>query len=179
VLVRGPDLAGGGQEIDALTQRYPNARCLTDRAASATDVLAALDGSRLAHIAAHGTFRSDNPLFSALRVDDGPITVYDVAGLRRAPYRIVLSTCDSARLESVGADELLGLTAALLPLGTAGVVASLLPVNDAATVDVMLTLHDALSAGATLAGALLRARAAERDPLQHVAALSFVAMGAS
>lgn len=179
VLVRGPDLPGGGREIDLLAQQYPNARRLSDGAATATDVLDALDGSSLAHIAAHGTFRSDNPLFSALRVDDGPITVYDLAGLRRAPYRIVLSTCDSGRLEFVGADELLGLTAALLPLGTAGVVASLLPVNDAATVDVMRTLHEALKAGATLAGALLRARVAERDPLQHVAALSFVAMGSA
>jgi tetratricopeptide (TPR) repeat protein len=179
VLVRGPGLTGGGREIDALVQRYPSARCLTDGAASATNVLGALDGSSLAHITAHGTFRSDNPLFSALRVHDGPITVYDFAGLRRAPYRIVLSTCDSARLESVGADELLGLTAALLPLGTAGIVASLLPVNDAATVDVMLTLHEALRAGATLAGALLRARVADRDALQHIAALSFVAMGAT
>jgi CHAT domain-containing protein len=179
VLVRGPGLAGGGREIDVLAQRYPGARRLSDDAATATDVLGALDGSSLAHIAAHGTFRSDNPLFSALRLDDGPITVYDLARLRRAPYRIVLSTCDSGRLESVGADELLGLTAALLPLGTAGVVASLLPVNDAATVGVMLTLHEALRAGATLAGALLSARMAERHPLQHVTALSFVAMGAT
>jgi CHAT domain-containing protein len=142
-------------------------------------VLAALDGSSLAHIAAHGTFRADNPLFSSLRVDDGPITVYDLARLRRAPYRIVLSTCDSGRLESVGVDELLGLTAALLPLGTAGVVASLVPVNDAATVGVMLILHEALASGATLAGALRTARLAETDLLQHVTALSFVAMGAA
>jgi CHAT domain-containing protein/tetratricopeptide (TPR) repeat protein len=179
VLVRGPGLAGDGREMDVLAQRYPGARRLSGDAATATNVLSALDGSSLAHIAAHGTFRSDNPLFSALRLDDGPITVYDLARLRRAPYRIVLSTCDSGRLESVGADELLGLTAALLPLGTAGVVASLLPVNDAATVGVMLTLHEALRAGATLAGGLLSARMAERDPLQHVTALSFVAMGAT
>jgi tetratricopeptide (TPR) repeat protein len=179
VLVRGPGLSGGGLEIDTLAKQYPGARRLADGAASAADVLAALDGSSLAHIAAHGTFRADNPLFSSLRVDDGPITVYDLARLRRAPYRIVLSTCDSGRLESVGVDELLGLTAALLPLGTAGVVASLVPVNDAATVGVMLILHEALASGATLAGALRTARLAETDLLQHVTALSFVAMGAA
>ena len=34
-------------------------------------LLRALDGAGLGHIAAHGRFRSDNVLFSSLRVHDG------------------------------------------------------------------------------------------------------------
>ena len=37
------------------------------------------------HVAAHGTFRADSPMFSSLRLDDGPMTVHDVERLRRAP----------------------------------------------------------------------------------------------
>ena len=48
-------------------------------------VLAALDGAWLAHIAAHGRFRADSPLFSSLRMHDGPLTVYDFEQLHRAP----------------------------------------------------------------------------------------------
>ena len=45
-------------------------------------MLTALDGAWLAHIAAHGIFRADSPLFSSLRMHDGPLTVYDFEQLR-------------------------------------------------------------------------------------------------
>jgi tetratricopeptide (TPR) repeat protein len=51
-------------------------------------------------------------------------------------------------LAPVGADELLGLASALLPLGTAGIVASVAQVNDRAAAPLMLALHRRLrSAG--------------------------------
>ena len=43
----------------------------SDGAATAENVLHGLDGAWLAHIAAHGTFRADSPLFSALRSTTG------------------------------------------------------------------------------------------------------------
>lgn len=132
-------------------------------------VLEALDGAALAHIAAHGTFRADSPLFSSLRMADGPLIVHDFERLDRSPYRIILSSCDTGRLATVGADELLGLVTALLPLGTAGVVASSAPVNDAAVVPLMLALHKGLSAGLSLAEALRDARAALPGDATHQA----------
>ena len=114
-------------------------------------MLHALDGAWLAHIAAHGTFRADSPLFSSLHMYDGPLTVYDFEQLDRAPYRLVLSCCDSGLQAPAGADELLGLVSSLLPLGTAGVVAAIVPVNDHAVVPMMVDLHRYLRAGQTLA----------------------------
>jgi tetratricopeptide (TPR) repeat protein len=179
VLVRGPDLRTGGAEVPALAAVYPHATVLENGTATVQRVLDAIDGSRLAHIAAHGTFRADSPLFSSLRLDDGPLTVHDFERLKRAPYRLVLPSCDSARLAPVGADELLGLTAALLPLGTVEIVASVVPVNDAATVALMLALHRGLRCGQTMAEALLSARGdLYGDPVQRATALSFVALGA-
>ena len=179
VFVRGPGL-GTGSEIPPLAADYPRATVLGSGTATARRVLTALDGAGLAHIAAHGTFRADSPLFSSLRVDDGPLTVYDLERLRRAPYRVIFSSCDSGVLAPAGADELLGLAHTLAPLGTAGIVAAVVPVNDQATATLMVPLHRHLRDGATLAEALRRTRdGTEREPVLAATAWSFIALGAA
>lgn len=65
---------------------YDDVTMLADSHATTAKVLHALDGAWLAHIAAHGVFRDDSPLFSSLRMHDGPLTVYDFEQLRSAPY---------------------------------------------------------------------------------------------
>ncbi|MGX9890130.1 CHAT domain-containing protein [Streptomyces sp. NPDC002276] len=180
VLVRGPGLATDGAEVPDLADRYGTPTVLEHEDADVPRVLAELDGATLAHIAAHGTFRADSPLFSALRMADGPLIVHDFERLARSPYRIILSSCDTARLAPVGADELLGLVTALLPLGTAGVVASSAPVNDAAVVPLMVALHKGLSAGLSLAEALRDARAAlPGDAVHQATGWAFTAFGAA
>ncbi|MEU0253732.1 CHAT domain-containing protein, partial [Streptomyces sp. NPDC006184] len=180
VLVRGPGLATGGAEVPELAGRYGTATVLEGDDAQVPRVLAELDGAGLAHLAAHGTFRADSPLFSALRMADGPLIVHDFERLSRSPYRIILSSCDTARLASVGADELLGLVTALLPLGTAGVVASSAPVNDAAVVPLMLALHKGLGAGLSLAEALRDARTTlPGDAVHQATGWAFAAFGAA
>jgi tetratricopeptide (TPR) repeat protein len=179
VLVGGPQLSTGGAEVAGLSRGYPDAVVLADGKATADAVLAAMDGAWLVHVAAHGTFRADSPLFSALELDDGPLTVYDLERLVRAPHRVVLSSCSSAVGGPSGADELLGLVSALVSLGSAGVIASVVPVNDPATLPFMLGLHRQLRASASLAEALVKARGAVRDdPVARTAAQSFIALGA-
>ncbi|MGE5830461.1 MAG: CHAT domain-containing protein [Micromonosporaceae bacterium] len=179
VLVRGPGLRTNGAEVTTLAAIHDRATVLDRGQATASRVLDALDGSRLAHLAAHGTFRADSPLFSSLRLADGPLTVHDFQRLRRAPYRLILPSCESGRLMPAGADELLGLATALLPLGTAGVVASVVAVNDEACVPLMIGLHSGLQLGMSLAEALRSARHhLPSDPLLQATGLSFVAVGA-
>src|SRR6266508_2009627 len=179
VLVRGPDLGSGGAEVPALAEQYDDMTVLGRGTATAQRVLGAIDGAWLAHIAAHGRFRASSPLFSSLRLDDGPLTVHDLERLRRAPHRLVLSSCDSGISAPAGADELLGLTGSLVPLGTVGIVASVLPVNDAAVVPLMLALHQRLRAGASLAESLRDARLQlDADPLVAATGWSFIALGA-
>ena len=187
VLVRGPGLASRGAEVPRLAAGYA-ARAgelglaapveLGDGTATAACVLDAIDGAALAHIAAHGTFRADSPLFSALRLDDGPLTVYDLERLRRGPRLLVLSSCDSGVAAPAGADEVLGLASSLIPLGTAGIVASVVPVNDAAVVPLMVALHRELRAGAPVARALRDARRdLEADPVAAATGWSFICLG--
>ncbi len=207
VLVRGPGLGPAGSELSVLAaesggavlsgqdkagrgrragdgsaagdRAAEGAVVLADGTATAARVLDAIDGAWLVHIAAHGTFRADSPLFSSLRMDDGPLTVHDFERLRRAPYRLVLPCCDSGLLAPAGADELLGLTSTLAPLGTAGIVAAVTPVNDKVAARMMIGLHRVLRDGRTLSEALRDARRdLGTDPVQVATGLSFIALGA-
>jgi hypothetical protein len=178
-LARGPGLASGGAEVPLVARLYDDVTVLTGEEATAEKVLYALDGAWLAHIAAHGVFRADSPLFSSLRMHDGPLTVYDFEQLDRAPYRLVLSSCDSGVQAPAGADELLGLVASLLPLGTAGIIAAIVEVNDQAVVPLMEDLHRRLRAGQTLAESLHGARQGlTDDPVSQATAASLVTLGA-
>ena len=178
VLVAGPALESGGAEVPVLAERHPGAVLLDGPDATLAAVLEQLDGADLAHLATHGRFRADSPLFSALDLADGPLTVHDLERLRRAPYRVVLSACESGVLAPVGAQELLGLAAALFSVGTAGLVSSVGEVNDAATADLMVGLHDGLAAGRDPAAALLDVRRTAADDLVAAGtAAAFVALG--
>jgi tetratricopeptide (TPR) repeat protein len=181
VLIRGPGLASQGAEVPQLAADYAGEVepvVLGNGSATAAKVLNAIDGAPLVHVAAHGTFRADSPLFSALRLDDGPLTVYDLERLRRGPRQLVLSSCDSGVVAPVGADEVLGLASSLIPLGTAAIVASVVPVNDDAVVPLMIALHRELRRGASLAEALRDARyEAQDDPVATATGWSFVCLG--
>ena len=102
-----------------LAQRHPEA---TDaharRRRPSTTWRGALDGADSVHVAAHGRFRDDNPLFCSLELADGNVTVYDLERLRKVPQRIVLSSCESGLSAVHAGDELMGFTAALFALGT-------------------------------------------------------------
>jgi tetratricopeptide (TPR) repeat protein len=179
VLARGPGLSTDGAEVPLVAELYDDVTALSGAAATARRVLSRLDGAWLAHVAAHGTFRADSPMFSSLRLHDGPLTVYDFEQLKRAPYWLVLPSCDSGVLAPAGADELLGLVSSLLPLGTAGIAAAVVPLNDAAVVPLMVELHKCLRAGQTLAESMLNVRrSAAADVVQHAAAASLLTFGA-
>ena len=159
---------------------YDDVTVLAGSEATAEKVLYALDGAWLGHIAAHGNFRADSPLFSSLHMYDGPLTVYDFEQLHRAPYRLVLSSCDSGVLAPAGANELLGLVSSLLPLGTAGIIAAIVPLNDQAVVPIMVDLHRYLRSGQTLAESLysVRRRLSD-DPIRQATAASLMTLGAA
>ncbi len=181
VLIRGPGLASQGAEVPQLAADYAvdcEPVVLGGGTATAARVLSAIDGARLVHIAAHGTFRADSPLFSALQLDDGPLTVYDLERLRQGPRQLVLSSCDSGVVAPAGANELLGLASSLIPLGTTGIVASVVPVNDVAVVPLMIALHRELRRGASLAEALRDARLGSgSDPVAAATGWSFGCLG--
>ncbi|BEL04697.1 CHAT domain-containing protein [Actinoplanes sichuanensis] len=175
VLVAGPGLPGAADEISALSGRYGATSALSGADARVSAVLQAMDGAGRTHIAAHGTFRADNPQFSALRLGDGPLTVYDLEGLRKPPGLVVLSACDSGMSTVHRGDEIMGFAAALLAMGTRSVIATVAPVRDGAARDVMLRLHEHLRSGKSPATALAEA---QRESGDDPAAAAYVCYGA-
>lgn len=178
-LIGGPNLTTSAREVKLLADSYDDVTVLEGDSATAENTLAAIDGAWLAHVGAHGRFRGDNPMFSALELADGPVTVYDFEGLRRAPYRLLLTACDSGVTSRAGAEELLGLTASLSGLGTAGVMASVVPVSDEGSVDLSMIVHEQLRDGGNLASALREARRRANDPVSTATAWAFLPLGAA
>jgi tetratricopeptide (TPR) repeat protein len=179
LVAAGPGLAGAREEAGAVAGIHGCAPLLDD-AATADAVLTALPSAGLAHLAAHGHLVPDNPLFSSLRLADGPLVIHDLERLPRAPHTVVLAACEGGRSVVHTGDELLGLAATFLARGSAQLVASVLPIPDAETTPLMVALHRRLIAGQPCATALAGAQQAVRGdgPAALAAAAGFVCLGA-
>jgi CHAT domain-containing protein len=114
---------------------------------------------RVVHLAAHGDFRADNPLFSGLALADGALTTLEVFNrLRLDAALVVLSACQTGRHVIGGGDELLGLTRAFLYAGAPSLVLSLWAVEDQSTATLMARMHHLLAAGWAKGAALRQAQ---------------------
>ncbi|MBA8795721.1 CHAT domain-containing protein/tetratricopeptide (TPR) repeat protein [Friedmanniella endophytica] len=179
-VVAGPQLPGAVREAAQVAALHPGAWLLTGAAAVAGRVAPALDGASLAHLAAHGLVRADNPQFSAVLLADGPYTVHDLDALTATPHHVVLAACNTALAHTTAGPEILGLSAALLTRQTATLVAPVVPVTDAETVGLMTGYHRRLRAGASPAAALAAEQQARLDdgPQARATAAGFVCLGA-
>jgi CHAT domain-containing protein len=176
LLAAGPELPAAPAEIETLTPLYRHPTVLVGDAATSDAVLDGLARSRLAHLACHGAYRADNPLFSTLTLADGPLTVYDLERCRTMPRTVVLSACSVATSAVLRGGTLLGLASALMTFGVSTVIAPLTPVSDERAAAVMGNLHRAMVEGASAAAALagtVVGGAGELDPT----AAAFLAIG--
>ncbi len=176
-LVAGPELTHAEREIEMLAAIHAGATTLVGPEATAERVMGAISKSDLAHIACHGSYRADNPLFSTLRLHDGQLTAYDLERCTAMPRTVVLSACNVARGAPAGGGALLGLATSLMTFGTASVIAPLTPVSDERVVTVMQRLHRGLLAGEDAATALARATVTDDGGVDPTAA-AFVVIGA-
>lgn len=159
VLVAGPGLAHGAEELDELQAQYPNARVLAGDDATTQSVLAAIDGAELVHFGCHGSFNAYNPMFSSLTLADGPLYGYELASVTRAPRMVSMVACQSGAAARAGDEDGLGLNTVFLAAGTTAVLAARPAVPDSAdTVSVSVGVHRALRDGDSLAGALSKVR---------------------
>ncbi|KPL19244.1 MAG: hypothetical protein AMJ93_13255, partial [Anaerolineae bacterium SM23_84] len=112
----------------------------------------------LLHLATHGAFRADNPLFSWLRLADIRLTVRDIYGLQ-LPYAslVTLSACETGLGDLRGGD-VLGLTQGFLAAGARSLLLSLWAVDDVSTAQLMTAFYQRLAAGQPKASALQKAQ---------------------
>ena len=115
-------------------------------------------GCEVIHVAAHGDFRPQNPLFSGLFLDDSPLTTLDIFNLRLQASLVTLSACQTGRNVLNGGDEILGLTRAFLASGAASTIITLWSVEDRTTTGLMTVMYNELTKGTDKAVSLQRAQ---------------------
>ena len=93
--------------------------------------------SRVVHIATHGYFRQDNPLFSGIRLGDSYLNLYDLYQLHLPVQLVTLSGCSTGLNAVAAGDELLGLIRGLLYAGAQSVILTLWDVADSSTAKLM------------------------------------------
>lgn len=120
-------------ESRAAASVLPGARLFLGAAATESALRGWGPSSRFLHIATHGMFRRDNPLFSSIRLGDSHLNLVDLYQIPLAAELVTLSGCSTGLNTVVGGDELLGLMRGLLHAGAHSMLVSLWDVNDAST----------------------------------------------
>ena len=156
------------EEIERVRALFGHGEVLRSGSATMAEFRARAVAADYVHVAAHGVFRADDPHFSALRLADGWMSVYDLYGLELKAELVSLSACQSGRSWVGGGDELVGLVRGFLHAGAGSLLVSLWPVNDSTTADLMVAFYRALRAGteapAALQGAMQAVRAEHPHP---------------
>jgi CHAT domain-containing protein/tetratricopeptide (TPR) repeat protein len=151
------ELAESGIETETLTEEKITLAALK----------ALAPGSHILHLACHGLFRADNPMFSALKLYDGWLSAADVMQLDLKDNLVTLSACESGRGTVFQGDEVIGLPRAFLGAGASAVVVSLWLVQDDTTARLMSDWYHQLSARVGWAAALRAAQQTLRERYPH------------
>ena len=154
-------------EARAVAEILPNSRLLLNEEATRESLSALGNGCRFVHIATHGLYRKDNPMFSALQLGDTRLSLLDLYDLKLEAELAVLSGCGTGLSDVQGSDELVGLTRGLLFAGARSVAATLWDVNDESTAEFMRHFYGRLTEEREPAGALRHAMVSLRESYPH------------
>ena len=145
-------------EIRTLTKVFPDATALVEDAATIAALRQHSARVDLLHLACHGQFRSDNPLFSALKLADGWFTVRDAYGLKLDDALVTLSACETGANVVAPGDELIGLARGFFSAGARSVLLSLWMVDDETTDQMMVHFYEETRRGHSLSASLRAAQ---------------------
>jgi CHAT domain-containing protein len=150
-------------EVASLAPLFPEAIAMFDEQATLDALRRHAPRADVLHLACHGQFRPDNPLFSALRLGDGWLTVRDAYDLDLTCGLATLSACETGVSAVAPGDELIGLARGFFSAGAPSVLVSLWNVDDDSTARLMGLFYCRLRAGDRPAAAL---RYAQRELLR-------------
>lgn len=123
--------------------------------------------SRIIHIATHGMFRRDNPMFSGVRLAESYLNLYDLYDLRLPVELFTLSGCGTGLSAVAAGDELLGLIRGLLGAGAQTLLLSMWDLYDETTADFMASFYRHLRREREVATALRIAMLEARETHPH------------
>ena len=145
----------------------PNAKAFLGEQATESVLRAHGCTSRIVHIATHGYFRQDNPMFSSIRLGDSHLSLYDIYRMQLPAELVVLSGCATGLNVITPGDELIGLARGLLQAGAQSLVLSLWDVHDESTKDFMITFYARLQQGQSKSAAMQSAMIELREKHPH------------
>lgn len=141
-------------EVRSVAGILPDAELIVGAEANEAALREKGSRSRLIHIATHGSFRQDNPMFSGIRLGGAYLSLYDLYQLKLEAELVTLSGCATGLNVVAPGDELLGLIRGLLYAGAHSLLLTLWDVNDRSTADFMTQFYRRLTGGADKASAL-------------------------
>ena len=146
-------------EVETIRDAHASADVLLGAAATSDAFLERAPQYRYLHVAAHGTFRRDSPMFSFLQLAGTRLSLADVYQLRLGAELVTLSSCESGVGLVSGADELIGFSRGFLAAGARSVLVSLWPVDDESTAAFMSSFYGHLFDGTSPSEAVASASA--------------------
>lgn len=155
------------EEVTQIARILPQSRLFLGHDATVKTLAGHAPKSRIIHLATHGLFRSDNPLFSSIQLGDSRIGLLDLYDFHIPADLVTLSGCSTGMNEVVGGDELIGLVRGLLYAGARSLLVSLWEVHDKSTALFMKSFYASMVGGANKACALQTAMRVTRDAFPH------------
>lgn len=142
------------KEIESLRKIFPNNISLKGDKATFSNFKKDIESFDLIHLACHGQFRADNPMFSSLRLADSLLTVRDISELNLNAELVVLSACETGLNKVLAGEELLGLTRGFLSAGASSLILTLWTVDDKTTRKLMIDFYRKIKSGKSAADSL-------------------------
>jgi CHAT domain-containing protein len=155
------------EEVESVAKLLPGSKLFLGPEASAGTLRAMGSQAALLHIATHGVYRQDNPMFSGIRLGDGYLNLYDLYQMRLSARHVTLSGCATGMNFVAAGDELLGLQRGLFCAGASSLLLSLWDVHDDSTAELMQTLYANYLSSQNMASALRSSMQALRQENPH------------
>ncbi|MGH9817539.1 MAG: CHAT domain-containing protein, partial [Candidatus Acidiferrales bacterium] len=155
------------EEVQAVASNVPAPELFVGERATAEVLREKGAHSSLIHIAAHGTFREDNPMFSRIRLGQSYLSLYDLYNLDLPAELVTLSGCATGVNVVAAGDELLGLVRGLFSAGAQSLLLTLWDVNDKSTAEFMRLFYGRLRDSGDKAGAVRDAMLELRSKYPH------------
>jgi tetratricopeptide (TPR) repeat protein len=155
------------EEARAVAAVLPNAELVVGVDATHALLQERAEHARFLHIATHGYFREDQPMFSGIRLADSCLSLFDLYQLRLPVELVTLSGCSTGLNVVSAGDEILGLERGLMLAGAQSALLTLWDVHDQSTAEFMTVFYRKLEHGLTKARAFQEAMLELRKSHQH------------
>jgi CHAT domain-containing protein len=154
-------------EVQSVASLLPHPELFVGSQATAAVLRQRGATSNLLHIATHGNYRQDNPMFSGIRLGDGYLNLYDLYQIRLPAKLVTLSGCATGMNFVSAGDELLGLQRGLFCAGASSLLLSLWDVHDESTAALMRAFYTAYIRAGDMPAALQQAMKQLRQQNPH------------